>query len=88
MNHGLKITVVVILLIVLAFVAVHPLVDLEPTVLRHLQVSVLLLVAVVLARRISASLIGACRHHHVIDKPTSLRKDFLSRIDLTSLLLC
>jgi hypothetical protein len=77
-----------ILLIVVAFVVAHPLVDLEPTVLRHLQVSVLLLVAVAFTRSVTADLVGACSQYNVIDKPTSLRKDSRSRIDLTSLLLC
>jgi hypothetical protein len=88
MNRGLQVTVVVSLLMVVVFVVINPVVDLEPTVLRHLQVSVLLLIAVAFARTFAAYRVTACCHHIVIDNSGSLRKDSLSRIDLTCRRLC
>ena len=88
MNHTLKITIVVILLVVVIFVVVHPLVDLEPTVLRHLQASVLLILAVVLARTLAAHRLAPCSRYFATDYSASLRKDSLSRIDLTCNRLC
>ena len=88
MNHTLKITIVVALLIVVVFIVVHPLVDLEPTVLRTLQASVLLLVAVALARDFAAYRVSACCHHVATDNSASLRKDSLNLIDLTCNRLC
>lgn len=44
MSSGLRLTVVVGLLLVVIILVVHPLLDLEPTVLRSLQTSGLLLV--------------------------------------------
>jgi hypothetical protein len=84
MNHSLKVAIVVALLIVVVFIVVHPLVDLDPTVLRHLQTLILLLIAVVLAERQG----GSCCRCLVADNTASLRKDSLRRIDLTSTWLC
>jgi hypothetical protein len=88
MDHNLKVAIVVTLLVVVVFVVVHPLVDLEPTVVRHLPVSVLLLVAVVLACNLAVNQVGSVCHSLVPDNFASLRKDSLCRIDLTCTRLC
>ena len=88
MDHALKIAMVLTLLMVIAFVVVHPLVDLEPTVSRHSQASVSLFVAVVLGRIFTSRLVASCRHYIVPDCSASLRKDFLDPIDLTCIRLC
>ena len=88
MNHSLKITIVVVLLTIVVFIVVHPLVDLEPTVLRHLQASVLLLVAVALAQTLAAYRLAPCCRYMAADNSASLRKDSPSRIDLTCNRLC
>jgi hypothetical protein len=88
MNCGLKLTVVMGLLLVVIILVVHPLIDLEPTVLRHLQTSVLLFVVFV-SLSISghaklpsgSSLMGP-------ENSASLRKDSASLIDLTCVRLC
>jgi hypothetical protein len=88
MNHSVKVAIVVSLLIVVVFVVVHPLVDLEPTVLRQIQASVLLLVAVVFACSLAVNQVGSVCHSIVPDNSASLRKDSLCRIDLTCTRLC
>ena len=88
MNRSLKVAIVVFLLIVVVFVVVHPLVDLAPTVLRHLQASILLLVAVVLASVPAVRQVGSCCRCIAPDNSASLRKDSVRRIDLTSTWLC
>ena len=62
MSHNLRIAIVVALLIVVIFVVVHPLVDLEPTVLRNSQSSFLLLAVLALTLNLAASLVpSSCR---------------------------
>jgi len=88
MSHNSEIAVVVILLIVMIFVVVHPLVDLEPTVLRSLQASFLGLVVLVLGVSLATSLVPFPSRYHAADNPGPRRKDYLSRLDLTCTCLC
>ena len=83
-----KIAVLMLLLLTVVVVFVSPLVDLEPTVLRHLQASVLLFFALVLVCGLTANQAGSCCYCLVPDNSASLRKDSLSRIHLTCVRLC
>ena len=88
MKHNLRIAIVGILLIVVMFVVVHPLVDLEPTVLRTLQTSFLGLAVLVLAVTLATSLIPLSRRYLATDNSGPRRKDPLNRLDLTCTCLC
>jgi hypothetical protein len=88
MKHNLRIAIVGILLIVVMFVVVHPLVDLEPTVLRTLQTSFLGLAVLVLAVTLATSLIPLSLRYLATDNSSPCRKDHLSRLDLTCTCLC
>lgn len=89
MSHGLKIAIVGTLLVVVMFVVVHPLVDLEPTVLQVLQTSFLGLAALVIAVALATGLVASPSRYLATDaSQTSRRKDHLSRLDLTCTCLC
>jgi hypothetical protein len=89
MSHGLKIAIVGTLLVVVMFVVVHPLVDLQPTVLRSLQTSFLGLAALVIAVALATGLVRFPSGYLATDTShTSHRKDHLSRLDLTCTCLC
>lgn len=88
MSHNLKIAIVVTLLMVVIFVVVHPLVDIEPTVLRSLQTSFLGLAVLVLAVALATSLVRFPSRYLATDNSGPGRKDHLSRLDLTCTCLC
>ena len=88
MNHNLKVAIVGTLLIVVIFVVVHPLVDLEPTVLRSLQTSFLGLAVLVLGATLLTSLVPLRRRYLATDNSSPSRKDHLSRLDMTCTCLC
>jgi hypothetical protein len=88
MNHALKIAVVGVLLIVVIFVVVHPLVDLEPTVFRSFTTSFLGLAVLFLVLTVASSLTASCCQYPVGDNSSPCRKDHLSRLDLTCTSLC
>jgi hypothetical protein len=88
MNRTLKITIVAILLIVVIIVVVHPRVDLEPTVVRHLEASVLSLVAVVVLRTLAVYQLRSCCDSILTDDSPSFLMACPSRIDLTCTRLC
>jgi hypothetical protein len=88
MSDNLRIVIVGTLLIVVILVVVHPLVDLEPTVLRGLQTSFLGLTVLVLAAALAASLVPSSCRYLAKDNSTPSRKDHRSRLDLTCTFLC
>lgn len=88
MSHNLRIAVVVVLLIVVIFVVVHPLIDLEPTVLRNSQSSFLLLVVLAIALALAASLVPSSYRYLATDNSGPRRKDPVSRLDLTCTRRC
>ena len=88
MGHHLRIAIVVTVLMVVIFVVVHPLVDLEPTVLRSLQSSLLLLAVLGLALTLAAKVISSTSRYPATDHSSPRRKDPLSRLDLTCTCLC
>lgn len=76
------------LLLVVMILVVHPLIDLEPTVLRHLQTSILLFVAFVFLKIAGQSQLPAGCGFIVPENSASLRKDSSSLIDLICVRLC
>jgi hypothetical protein len=88
MNHNLRIAIVGILLIVVILVVVHPLVDLEPTVLRGLQTSFLGLTVLALAVTLGAGLVSSSCRYLAKDNSNPCHKDHRSRLDLTCTCLC
>jgi hypothetical protein len=88
MSHNVRIAIVVTLLIVVIFVVVHPLVDIEPTVLRSLQTSFLGLAVLVLAVTLATILVPLSSRYLATDNSGPRRKDHLSRLDLTCTFLC
>jgi hypothetical protein len=88
MSNNLKTAIIFTLLFVVVFVVVHPLVDLAPTVVRHLQPWVLLFVAVVFVRILAPSHVGFGCHRFEPDDSASLCKTPSSHIDMTCTRLC
>ena len=88
MGHHLKIGIVVSLLVVVIFVVVHPLVDLEPTVLRNLQSSFLLLVALTLALTLGATVGPSSSPYRTTDNSGLRCKNPLSRLHLSCTFRC
>jgi hypothetical protein len=88
MSRNLQITIGVALLLVVIFVVVHPLVDLDPTVCRKLQPSFLLLALLPLALALAVRIISSSRCNLVTDNSVPGCKDPLSRLDLTCTCLC
>jgi hypothetical protein len=88
MNSGLKLTVVMGLLLVVIILVVHPLIDLEPTVLRYLQTSILLFVAFVFLSISGHTQLRSGCSFIVPENAASLRKDSSSLIDLICVRLC
>lgn len=86
MSRSLRIAIAGILLIVVIFVVVHPLVDLEPTVLRTLQTSFLVLAILVVSLFVIV-VSSSCRYL-ATDSSNRCRKDHLSPLDLTCTCLC
>ena len=88
MNRRYKIAIAVILLIGIVFITVHPFVDLEPTVVRLLQATVLLLAGLALLRTESARRPETFCHRFVGDGADSPRRNTLRLIDLNCTRLC
>jgi hypothetical protein len=88
MTSGLKLTVVMGLLLVVIILVVHPLIDLEPTVLRYLQTSGLLFVVFIFLNISGHTQLPLGCGHIVPENSASLRKDSSSLIDLICTRLC
>jgi hypothetical protein len=88
MSSGLRLTVVVGLLLVVIILVVHPLLDLEPTVLRSLQTSGLLLVLFIFHNISGHTKLPLGCTLIVPENSASLRKDCPSVIDLFCTRLC
>jgi len=88
MSSGLRLIVVIGLLLVVIILVVHPLLDLEPTVLRSLQTSGLLFVLFVFLNISGHTQLPLGCTLVVPENSASLRKDSLSVIDLICTRLC
>lgn len=88
MGPRLKIAIAVTLLIAVIFVVVHPLVDLEPTVLRNLQFSFLLLAVLALASTLAARVSPSTCRYPTTDNSGPRCKNPLSRLDRTCTFRC
>ena len=83
MNRALKVTIVAILFLVVIIVVVHPLIDLEPTVLRQLDTSVLIFAAVIIIRTVAECPVNSGFDCIAPNNSASRPENSLACLDLT-----
>ncbi len=88
MNPGYKIATSLILLVGIVFIAVHPFVDLGPTVLRILQTSAFLFAAFVFVRALAARRPELHCYRIVTDSVPAPRRNASQVINLNCSRLC